>query len=91
MDRFIGFEDLGSKIGRTNKVADEGLVAMLRGVSTNWKQAIAYYYVNHSVKQDRFLAIVNECLSAAHKACVEVISLVCDQVTSLHATNLLSF
>lgn len=81
LDHFTGFEDVGSQ-GRTTKVADEGLVAMLRGVHSNWKQPIAHYFCNHSVKQDRFWGIVLENLRAAHDIGVTVVALVCDQETT---------
>ena len=78
IDRFTGFEDVGVQ-GRTSKIADEGVVAMLRGIRTNWKQPIARYLCNHSVKQDRFNTMIMECLTAAARAGVEVDAFVCDQ------------
>lgn len=78
IDRFTGFEDVGSQ-EKTEKIADEGIVAMLRGISTNWKQPIAHYFVSKTMKQHRFHSIIMECLRAAHDAGVKVIALVCDQ------------
>jgi len=80
-DHYTGFEDVG-KQGRTTKIADEGVVVMLRGIHTNWKQPIAHYFCNHSVKQDRFYGIIDECLIAAHNCGVQVVALVCDQETT---------
>ena len=41
-DMLIGFEDLGSH-GRSHKVANEGVVVMVRGVTRQWKQIIGFF------------------------------------------------
>lgn len=79
VDRFVGFEDISGCDDNNSKVADEGVVVMLRGISTNWKQPIAHYFVNRSVKQHRFHNIIMDCLRAAHESGVTVLALVCDQ------------
>ena len=41
LDQVVGYEDLGS-LGRTKKVANQGLAAVLRGVRGTWKLPIGY-------------------------------------------------
>lgn len=41
-DSLTGFEDLGNH-GRSRKVANEGVVVMVRGLTKNWKQIIGYF------------------------------------------------
>lgn len=83
-DLITGFEDIGN-IGRSPKVADEGLVPMLRGVRSKWKQPLGYYLIRHSVKQNRFLHIINDCLVKCHQMGVMIICFVCDQETTQFA------
>ena len=83
-DEVCGYEDVGLN-KKSLQIADQGMIAMLRGVRSKWKQVIGYYLIKHSVKQDRFLAIVNDCLTKCHKHGIEIIALVCDQETTQFA------
>ena len=80
-DRFVGFEDCGTG-GRSAKVADQALVAVLRGVGGSWKMPLAYYLVKNTAQQTRFPAMVMECLSAACNVGVDVRVFTCDQERS---------
>lgn len=78
VDRIVGYEDVGS-FGRTIKVANQGLIAVLRSIGGNWKLPIAYYLIRDAPSQERFSAIINECLRAAESVGVVVKVLTCDQ------------
>jgi hypothetical protein len=41
-DTLIGFEDLANH-GKSHKIANEGVVVMVRGVTRRWKQIIGYF------------------------------------------------
>lgn len=51
-DDLIGYECYGDQ--KKNKIADHTLVFMGKGVKTNFKQPVAYYFTheNYSVKRD---------------------------------------
>ena len=50
-DKVIGLEGLGDEI-TSNKLATSAIVLMARGIIENWKQPIAYYFVNESCSSD---------------------------------------
>ena len=78
LDKIVGYEDVGTA-GRTNKVANQGLVAVLRGIQGSWKLPIAYYLIRDNPSQARFDVIIKECVVAAEAAGVIVKVLTCDQ------------
>lgn len=49
LDEIEGIEDLGT-LGRTNKLCSYPLVIMVRGLHTNWKFPICYFFTGSSVK-----------------------------------------
>ena len=55
-DKIIGLEDFS--LYRTNKVATSALVLLLRSISGNWKQLIAYYLVNGGCPIDVLESII---------------------------------
>jgi hypothetical protein len=52
IEKVFGFEDVG-KLGRTEKIANQGLVAALRGILGTWKLPISFYLIRDSPSQDR--------------------------------------
>ena len=44
VDCIVGYEDMGTT-GRTTKVTNQGLIAVLRGISGSWKLPVAYYLI----------------------------------------------
>ena len=52
-DNIIGFEELGDE-RRTNSVAGEMLVFMIRGLSAQWKQVI-HAYVSSALSKQGFV------------------------------------
>ncbi|PAA89251.1 hypothetical protein BOX15_Mlig012677g1 [Macrostomum lignano] len=83
-DEVIGFDTSSSteNAQRVLKPITEAIVAVLRGVSANWKQAIAYYPVNRTLGQSGFAAAIENCLHASHDIGIRVIALVADQETT---------
>ncbi|XP_045783160.1 uncharacterized protein LOC123879484 isoform X1 [Maniola jurtina] len=62
-----GFEDLGGG-ERTNNVADKALVFMLRGIFSNWKIPIAFYFVRDGIKTFHLKKILKELIAAIFKS-----------------------
>lgn len=63
LDLIEGFEDLGP-LGRSEKKATHALVFSIRGLYTNWKTPVAYFFSCHLVTQDKLkhliLHVINE-------------------------------
>ena len=66
-DRYVGYEDLGAS-GRTAEVANQGIVAVIRGINATWKMPIAYYLIRNSVQQERFGIMIKESLEQCQSA-----------------------
>ncbi|XP_021963465.1 uncharacterized protein LOC110858887 [Folsomia candida] len=56
-DRIEGFEDFGGS-DRTMNIADYALVVMVRGLNTDWRMPLAYYYSCHSSTSSQLYNIV---------------------------------
>ena len=76
-----GFEDLGS-LGRKLAVGTRVLVFMLRGLFTNWKQPLAFFIVNSTIKKHELSIILDEILDALYETNLKVRAVVSDQATS---------
>jgi hypothetical protein len=59
-DEVIGFEDLGK--GKTFKPALNSLVLMIKGIYSNWKLPLAYYFTHNSCKGRELQNIIEECI-----------------------------
>ena len=77
-DSIIGFEDFGDK-ETSGAIAKSALVLMARGILQNWKQPIAYYFVNESYDRLHFKEIVTEAIMHLENMGLSAISLVSDQ------------
>ena len=78
LDKMIGFEDVGVS-GCTDRIANQALVAVLRGIKGTWKLPIAYWYIRDNPSQERFRQLIDSCVKAAFEAGVVVRALTCDQ------------
>ena len=77
-DAIGGFEQLdGSR--RTHKVANQGLVAVVRTIKDKTKLPIGFNLIQHNPSQSGFNMIVNSYLEAAHAAGMLIVSITCDQ------------
>ena len=64
------------------KPVNQILVLMVRGLSTKWKQPIAYFYSNNSMCSTNLARIVNNAMIHLHTTGLTVRCLVCDQSSS---------
>lgn len=84
LDLVEGFEDLGH-LGRINKPASQALVFMARGLYSNWKLPIAYFFsvssMSHSVLNKLIISTVEKLLEVG----LHVKAVVCDQGTNNEA------
>ncbi|RZC42335.1 hypothetical protein BDFB_013166, partial [Asbolus verrucosus] len=62
-DQFVGYVDMGS-LGRQNILANHALVFMVHGLSSSWRQPLAYYFTRDIVKTDDLKHLVNEIIEA---------------------------
>lgn len=61
LDEIEGYEDLG-KLGRTNKIGFQALVVMVRGLYSNWKFPLCYFFTESGVKGDNLVNIIKDCV-----------------------------
>ena len=84
-DKVIGIQSNG-------KPVNEVLVLIVRGLSTKWKQSIAYFYSNNSMCSTNLARIVNNAMIHLHTTGLTVRCLVCDQSSSnIRALKFLEF
>ena len=77
-DCIIGFEDFGD--GQTSgQVANSALVLMVRGLISKWKQPVAYYLANESVRSGHLRTIISKALFHLEEMGLNVVSVVSDQ------------
>lgn len=76
-----GFEDLG-EFGRRPVSAKQVLVIFVRGVYSDWKIPIAYYFSSTGVKADILVKIVNKNLLHLIDCGLIPMNIVCDQSTT---------
>ncbi|XP_050056239.1 uncharacterized protein LOC126549882 [Aphis gossypii] len=89
-ETLTGFEDLGH-LGRTNKPASQALAFMARGLYSNWKLPVAYFFsassLSHSVLNKLIISTVEKLLEVG----LHVKAVVCDQGDFLFNDKLVSF
>lgn len=77
-DKVIGLVDMG-EFGTTSSVATNAMVFMIRGLSTNWKQAICYVLIGNSLVPCLLWKMITKCIKNIEKAGLLVVNIVCDQ------------
>lgn len=55
---------------------------MLKGISSNWKQPVAFHFVKDSASAPEIVRTIKEIVRNAKKSGFKVVSLVCDQGTN---------
>lgn len=73
-----GYEDYGDK-GRTEREANHALVFMVRGLSSEWKLPIAFYFVNGTCPSTMLTQLIPERVRELKKIGITVVASVCDQ------------
>ena len=72
-----GYQDLG-RLGRQKVVATHALVFMVRGVTTQWKQAIGYFLSSGPAKAASIKDLIIDSIGKLKEAGMNVIATVCD-------------
>lgn len=78
LDLVEGYEDLGPK-GRTNKLAGQAMVFVIRGLYSSWKMPISYFLPATSVKHLVLSELLVEAVTRLFNCGFIVKALVCDQ------------
>jgi len=86
LDLVEGYEDLGPK-GRTNKLAGQAIVMIIRGVYSSWKMLIAYFLPATSVKHKVLSELLEEAVKRLFDCGRIVKALICDQGASNVTAN----
>jgi len=81
LDLIEGYEDLGTK-GRSNKLAGQALLFMIRGVYSKWKLPFAYFLPSTSVSHKILSELLIEAINKIFDCGFIVLSMVCDQGTN---------
>lgn len=78
LDMVEGFEDLGHR-GRTNELATQAMVFMVRGLYSNWKLPLAYFLsgssMNSLILKDLIIDVIEKCIELGFN----IVTLVCDR------------
>jgi len=78
VDMVEGFENLGP-LGRSNKLAGQAMVFIIRGLYSSWKMPIAYFLpstsVNHTDLSNLLLTALNKLIDCGFL----VVAMICDQ------------
>jgi len=81
LDLVEGYENLGPK-GRTNKLAGQAMVFVIRGLYSSWKMPISYFLPATSVKHQILSELLVEAITQLFKCGFIVKALICDQGVS---------
>ena len=76
-DYVEGFEDLGG-LGRTERIADQALVLMARGLKQIWKQPIGFFYGAGPTPATVLQELLTDAIRKLRKANMLVVATVCD-------------
>lgn len=76
LDKIIGFEDTGVK--RNFKPALAATVIMARGLCKNWKQPLAYFFVNTTFSGSELKIVVLQIISELKKINITVVGVTSD-------------
>jgi len=78
LDEIEGYEDLGT-LGRTNKIGSQALVVMVRGLYSNWKFPLCYFFTGSGVKGDNLVNIIKDCVQQILDLGLSPTCIICDQ------------
>ena len=65
-DVIDGLEDYGT-LGRTKRIANEGLVFMVRGLARNWKQPLCYFFARDCTPEKNMASLITEFIQKLYK------------------------
>ena len=78
-DKIIGFEEFGNR--RTSNFADHILTFMIRGLLTNTKLPLSYYFCNAQTSYCQLMACIKENVKLLKDTGLQLVATVCDQGT----------
>lgn len=61
-DKMGGYEDL-VEYGRSNEIAQNAMVFMARGLASNWKRTLGYFFFRKSIRSEVLKKMILDCLS----------------------------
>lgn len=79
-DEIVGFVNNGKNI--KIRIADHAIVFMIRGISKNYKQAVAYSFCAGSTEKTELVRQLKEVIQKLHETGLNVLATVCDQGAS---------
>lgn len=77
LGRIDGFENNGHFT--TQQFADHALLFMVKGITKNFKQPIAYTFVKGATNKQQLCALIKEVVSCIQSTGLEIIATICDQ------------
>ncbi|VEN51244.1 unnamed protein product [Callosobruchus maculatus] len=77
----LGFEDLG-EFGSRPVPAKRVLVLMIRGIYSNWKLPVSYYYSENGVRAEVLGKIIKNNLNLLRQCGLKLLGVICDQSTT---------
>lgn len=77
LGRIDGFENNGHFT--TQQFADHALLFMVKGITKNFKQPIAYTFVKGATNKHQLCALIKEVVSSVQNTGLEIIATICDQ------------
>jgi len=78
LDLVEGYEDLGP-LGRSNKLADQAMVFLIRGLYASWKLPISYFFTSTSVKHTDLSILLMDVIEKLIDCGFIVTAMICDQ------------
>lgn len=61
-DKMQGYEDLG-EYASSKKIAQYAMVFMAKGLASNWKQTLGFFYFHKSVKSEILCKMISDCFT----------------------------
>lgn len=78
LDLVEGYEDLGP-LGRSNKLAGQAMVFLIRGLYASWKLPISYFFAATSVKHTDLSILLKDVIEKLLDCGFIVTAMICDQ------------
>jgi len=78
LDLVEGYEDLGP-LGRSNKLAGQAMVFLIRGLYASWKLPISYFFTSTSVKHMDLSILLMDVIEKLLDCGFIVTAMICDQ------------
>lgn len=77
-DTITGYECFSNNY-HSSMIATHALVFCIRGITTKWKQPVAFYFVKNNLSTNMLKSVIFNILSALKESMLSVVAIVCDQ------------